>query len=467
MSLAPAAVHITAHLAGKLLANDGKLVNYRPEMRAIAGDTLAGILLSRIWFWWNQKDKEAFYKFNAPCQHEKYRPGDSWREELGFTRSELTTALGKIATKIKTGMKKSDAMKWTDPLGNLRGPESIVLYWRDSSHFTWYWVNEPLFLAHSIKAHYPEVPNAEILHYLVMLYPDISSLMLNPDIRLLVQKTRISFISHETPEDSHNDIQNDSNAGDAALIQEPQSLEDAQKLLDTLLKNPLIEAALKAKFGESSPSKESGAKPPTTPPSSAPPPSPSPVTLVTVRISRRIYMGVFERIAKENQKRSGKPCDPKELMWQSADLIHEEDANTVTVPKDWSDEVTSRYLVPKPEKAKKPVKKHRRETVQHPDLVQPVKDALVAACINLEKWHKSDIGKDQYREAESAACDLCDIGNPVLPEEAESLLAYVIKVAHDQDWSDWPLGALNVNKHLRNLYPHLQLLLRMSPQAQL
>jgi len=91
------------------------------------------LLLSQMIYWSKQVGHRAFYKFSAPCQHSQYNAGDSWQEELNFTRYEFEGARKKIATLIKRGDSKGDALK-----------TSLVTYWRDGNNLTWYELNTTL-----------------------------------------------------------------------------------------------------------------------------------------------------------------------------------------------------------------------------------------------------------------------------------------------------------------------------------
>lgn len=117
-----------------MLAEDKKLVTYRPRLNEITGRVTATILLQQVLFRAQQVDYQPFYKFRAPCGHTLYREGDSWTEELGFTVREFDTALKAIGTKIKKGNNKADALNGT-------GVRNLVIYWTDASRVTWYLLN--------------------------------------------------------------------------------------------------------------------------------------------------------------------------------------------------------------------------------------------------------------------------------------------------------------------------------------
>ena len=78
----------------EVLKRDKNIITYRPELNAITGSVTATILLQQILF--RLGDCEEFYKFKEPCGHRLYKEGDSWCEELGFTRKEFDGAIERL-----------------------------------------------------------------------------------------------------------------------------------------------------------------------------------------------------------------------------------------------------------------------------------------------------------------------------------------------------------------------------------
>ena len=126
----------------KIIAEDKDLIVYRPSWNKFTSSVAATIWLSQVVYWWHKNDRKPFYKFNAPCDHENYREGDSWAEELGFSRADFDSARANIAEKTKGGDIKS---------GDI--PNSLVYYWMDGYRRTWYALNEELF-NQKISSHY-------------------------------------------------------------------------------------------------------------------------------------------------------------------------------------------------------------------------------------------------------------------------------------------------------------------------
>jgi hypothetical protein len=111
------------------LAGAVEAIPYRPDLRGIAGSVTGAILLQQI-VYWHSKKGGPFFKFKTPPAPgtEGYRPGDSWTEELGFSRHEFDTALAKIGQKIG---KKTQ-----------RDPAALVWFWTGMDRRTWYQLNE-------------------------------------------------------------------------------------------------------------------------------------------------------------------------------------------------------------------------------------------------------------------------------------------------------------------------------------
>ena len=69
---------------------------YSPKLKEVCGTVNSALLFSQMVFW-GEKSNWSFYKFSAPSkQHLAYKKGDSWQEELGFSRAELDGAFKKL-----------------------------------------------------------------------------------------------------------------------------------------------------------------------------------------------------------------------------------------------------------------------------------------------------------------------------------------------------------------------------------
>ena len=100
----------------RVLGDERKNIAYRPKFARLAGSVTAAILLQQIYFRYVAHDEQPFYKFKEPCPHPEYKKGDSWCEELGFTRREFDAALRQIGQKLSRHIT------------------------RDTKVFVWYWI---------------------------------------------------------------------------------------------------------------------------------------------------------------------------------------------------------------------------------------------------------------------------------------------------------------------------------------
>ena len=115
----------------KLLDRTGRVIPYRPELARFAGSVHAAILLQQIVFRWIWNDCLPFFKFKEPCNHKLYRKGDSWTEELAFTRREFDSALRLIATRRQSEDAMEEALAAGKP----------VITWRTGDNRPYYTVN--------------------------------------------------------------------------------------------------------------------------------------------------------------------------------------------------------------------------------------------------------------------------------------------------------------------------------------
>ena len=76
-------------------------IAYMPALNPFTGGpeaTLACIQLD----WRFSTHPSGYYKFLEPCKHPLYKNGDSWTEELGFTKHGFKTAFNKIGVRYKS-----------------------------------------------------------------------------------------------------------------------------------------------------------------------------------------------------------------------------------------------------------------------------------------------------------------------------------------------------------------------------
>jgi len=120
----------------ELLAEDKNLIVYRKRLNVMTGSVLSTILLQQVIYWTSIQHGD-FYKFKEPCAHRLYREGDSWCEELVFTRKEFDTARRRISFKVKKDQIYSGQAQ-------LNHSNALVWYWIDLDRKTWYRLNKCL-----------------------------------------------------------------------------------------------------------------------------------------------------------------------------------------------------------------------------------------------------------------------------------------------------------------------------------
>jgi len=77
-------------------AISARLIPYHKAYKEFCGSVLATILFEQLEYWTNLYE-DGFYKALGPCEkYGWYRTGDSWLEELGFSRYEFKTAFAHI-----------------------------------------------------------------------------------------------------------------------------------------------------------------------------------------------------------------------------------------------------------------------------------------------------------------------------------------------------------------------------------
>lgn len=79
-----------------------KKICYYPELVMVTESITAALMMSQLEFWFKAREGRSFYKFLEPCEHERYKEGDSWQEELGMSGSEIRSAFKKIGMPYKS-----------------------------------------------------------------------------------------------------------------------------------------------------------------------------------------------------------------------------------------------------------------------------------------------------------------------------------------------------------------------------
>ena len=115
----------------------GRVIAYSPEVSKKLGSVTAAILVGQLEFWFSKY--KTFWKFLEPNNSENYREGDSWTEELAFSKAEFKTAFNKVGIKYASQKEYDDAEnKFVKD-----GKEYLYCsYTNKMTHITWYERND-------------------------------------------------------------------------------------------------------------------------------------------------------------------------------------------------------------------------------------------------------------------------------------------------------------------------------------
>ena len=90
-------------MKNRLAAFSRRIIPYNPEFRRLplVKSVNAALLLQQLDFWFDKYS--SFWKFieTAP-NHSRYKEGDSWTEELGFSKEEFRTSFSQIGVVYKS-----------------------------------------------------------------------------------------------------------------------------------------------------------------------------------------------------------------------------------------------------------------------------------------------------------------------------------------------------------------------------
>ncbi|MGL4345705.1 MAG: hypothetical protein ACRCTE_10950 [Cellulosilyticaceae bacterium] len=136
------------------MMNHTRIITYRPELNPITGSINATLLMSQLEYWFERTEGQNFYKFLAPCEDDFYRSGDSWCEELGFSKAEFRCAFSRIG-KVYTS--KKDYLKSSDPFAG----KLYLSYYDRIKHRTYYVRNHELLDQVLPNTTLPELPSPQ------------------------------------------------------------------------------------------------------------------------------------------------------------------------------------------------------------------------------------------------------------------------------------------------------------------
>src|SRR5262245_38682412 len=106
-------------MRNRLLSVIRDSIPYIKQLRPYVDSVTAAILMQQLDYWF-ERFPDGFYKFLEPCDNKKYQTGDSWIEELGFSKAEFRSAFDNIGVRYeskKAFSKTNDRSRFTDKTG--------------------------------------------------------------------------------------------------------------------------------------------------------------------------------------------------------------------------------------------------------------------------------------------------------------------------------------------------------------
>ena len=79
-----------------LLGQTTRAIPYNGFLRQVTKSVPSTILFQQLEYWFFKTGNEKFYKYLEPCETPTYKDGDSWVEELAFSKDEFRTAFDNI-----------------------------------------------------------------------------------------------------------------------------------------------------------------------------------------------------------------------------------------------------------------------------------------------------------------------------------------------------------------------------------
>ena len=120
-----------------LIGQTTRAIPYNGFLRQITKSVTSTILFQQLEYWFFKTDNEKFYKYLEPCETPTYKEGDSWVEELAFSKDEFRTAFDNIGIRY---VSKKEFDKAEDKFAGL----FYCSYTDRITGLTWYYRNNKL-----------------------------------------------------------------------------------------------------------------------------------------------------------------------------------------------------------------------------------------------------------------------------------------------------------------------------------
>jgi hypothetical protein len=126
-------------MKNKILFLTRNTVPYVKELHSITGSVVGCLLMQQLDYWFERREN-GYYKFLEPVEHEKYQPGGSWTEELGFSKDEFRTGFDRIGIRYKS---KTEFLT-AQATGDVFQGKFYCSYTDRQTYLTWYFRNHEL-----------------------------------------------------------------------------------------------------------------------------------------------------------------------------------------------------------------------------------------------------------------------------------------------------------------------------------
>nr|WP_307992542.1 hypothetical protein [uncultured Niameybacter sp.] len=150
-----------------------KRLVYDPSLNKVTGSVTATLLFLQLEHWFKVTKGKPFYKFLEPCEYPHYRTGDSWTEELGFTKPEFRTAFSHIGKVYKS---KKAYLESTDKFEG----KCYLSYYDRMKRITYYMRN-PEAIKELLRKHENILPSSRDKHSLQSINPYTIDLTIQPE----------------------------------------------------------------------------------------------------------------------------------------------------------------------------------------------------------------------------------------------------------------------------------------------
>lgn len=120
-----------------LIGQTTRAIPYNGFLRQVTKSVPSTILFQQLEYWFFKTGNEKFYKYLEPCETPTYREGDSWVEELAFSKDEFRTAFDNIGIRY---VSKKEFDKAEDKFAGL----FYCSYTDRITGLTWYYRNNKL-----------------------------------------------------------------------------------------------------------------------------------------------------------------------------------------------------------------------------------------------------------------------------------------------------------------------------------